>query len=222
MTPKAVLFDCDGVVMDSEPATFALLAEDLAAHGLRLSPQEMERRFLGGTIEGCGLIARNLGAAIPEDWTARFYEKLYARLAEGTPRMPGVLAILDALDAAGIPYAIGSNGTGRKMAVTIGQHPALARRLEGRLFSGIDLGMVKPKPDLYLHAARALGTAPADCAVIEDSATGARAARLAGMRCFGFAPQGDGAALTAEGAVVFRSMADLPALLGLGGAAPVA
>ena len=146
---------------------------------------------------------------------AGFYERLYARLAEGTPLVPGVLDLLDALDAAGIPYAVGSNGSDRKMQVTLGQHPGLLDRFRDRLFSGQTLGAPKPAPDLYLHAARALGQPPADCAVIEDSPTGVRAASAAGIRCFGYAPHGDGAALAAEGATVFQSMADLQHLLGL-------
>lgn len=215
MIPAAVLFDCDGVVIDSEPPTFDLLAEDLSQRGLTLSHAEMERLFLGGTIERVGKIARELGGDIPDDWVPYFYDRLYARLAEGAPLIPGVLGVFEALDAAGVPYAIGSNGTGRKMEITIGQHPDLARRLQGRLFSGVDLKMLKPAPDLYLHAARALGADPARCVVIEDSATGARAARAAGMRCMGYAPTGATAALLAEGAEPFARMADLPGLLGI-------
>ena len=122
--------------------------------------------------------------------------------------------MLDALDAAGIAYAIGSNGAMRKMEVTLGQHPQVLRRFAGRMFSGQDLGAPKPAPDLYLHAAEALRVAPGDCVVVEDSPTGARAARAAGMRCLGYAPQGN-PALAAEGAVLFGSMEDLPGLIGL-------
>jgi len=215
MTPRAVIFDCDGVLVDSEPAAFDLLAEDLAAHGLVLPRAEMERIFIGGTIAGVHVKARSLGATLTDGWVADFYERLYARLARGTPLVPGVLHLLDALDAAGIPYAVGSNGSDRKMQVTLGQHPGLLDRFGDRLFSGQTLGAPKPAPDLYLHAARALGQPPAACAVIEDSPTGARAAAAAGIPCFGFAPHGGGAALAAEGAILFRSMADLPRLLGL-------
>lgn len=215
MIPAAVLFDCDGVVVDSEPATFALIREDLAAHGLTLTAEEADHHFLGGTIRGVGDKARSLGARLPPLWHEDFYDRLYGRLAEGTPLIGGVVAVFDALDAAGVPYAIGSNGTGRKMAVTLGQHPDLVPRLRDRCFSGQDLGMLKPAPDLYLHAARALGVDPAACVVIEDSATGARAARGAGMRCLGYAPKGVAPALAAEGARLFSAMADLPALLGL-------
>lgn len=216
MILQAVLFDCDGVVVDSEPATFDLIAEDLASRGLHLTRAEMEHHFLGGTIERVGEKAAALGAAIPPDWATTFYETLYARLARHTPLVPGIVAVFDALDAAGLRYAIGSNGALRKMQITLGQHPAMLARLEGRLFSGQDLGMLKPLPDLYLHAARALDADPAACVVIEDSPTGARAARAAGMRCFGFAPHGAAAAgLAAEGAIPFGAMADLPGLLGL-------
>ena len=215
MRPRAILFDCDGVLVDSEPATLDLLADDLASHGLSLPRAEMERLFIGGTIAGVHIKARTLGAALPDGWVAEFYDRLYARLAEGTPLVPGVLDLLDALDAAGIPYAVGSNGWDRKMQVTLGQHPGLLERFRDRLFSGQTLGAPKPAPDLYLQAARALGQAPADCAVIEDSPTGARAAAAAGIPCFGFAPHDDGAALAAEGATLFRSMTDLPGLIGL-------
>lgn len=215
MTLRAIIFDCDGVLVDSEPAAFDLLAEDLDSHGLSLPRAEMERIFIGGTIAGVHVKARALGAALPDGWVTDFYERLYARLAQGTPLMPGVLDLLDALDAAGIPYAVGSNGSDRKMQVTLGQHPGLLDRFQDRLFSGQTLGAPKPAPDLYLHAARALGHPPADCAVIEDSPTGARAAAAAGIPCFGFAPHGDGAGLAAEGATLFRSMATLPRLLGL-------
>lgn len=211
----AVLFDCDGVLVDSEPATFALLGEDLARAGLPLSHLEMERLFIGGTIAGVAAEARSRGADLPEGWVADFYERLYARLAAGTRLVPGIERVLDQLDAAGLPYAVGSNGTLRKMQVTLGQHPALWSRLEGRVFSGQDLGCPKPAPGLYLHAAAALGADPKRCAVIEDSATGAKAAKAAGMACFGYASGGTGGALAAEGATVFSSMRDLPGLLGL-------
>lgn len=211
----AVLFDCDGVLVDSEPTAFALLGEDLAQAGLPMSHPEMERLFIGGTIVGVARRATELGADLPEGWVADFYERLYARLAAGTDLVPGIEDVMDRLDAAGIPYAVGSNGTSRKMQVTLGQHPAIWARLQGRLFSGQELGCPKPDPGLYLHAAAALGADPKRCAVIEDSATGAKAAKAAGMACFGYAAGGTGGALAAEGATVFSSMHDLPGLLGL-------
>ena len=215
MRPHAVLFDCDGVIVDSESTAFDLLAGDFARLGHEMSRSEMETRFIGGTIHGLWERARGLGVPLPEGWDDDFYESLYARLAEGTALIEGIEAVFDRLDAEGIPYAVGSNGSDHKMQVTLGQHPALLAKLHGRLFSGQTLGAPKPAPDLYLHAARALGVPPAHAAVIEDSPTGARAARAAGMTCFGYAPHGQASALRAEGAIPFTDMRDLPGLLGL-------
>jgi HAD superfamily hydrolase (TIGR01509 family) len=215
MIPKAVIFDCDGVVVDSEGPTFAMLGQDLALHGLPLSVPQMEQLFLGGTVAGAFTKAREMGASLPDDWVGDFYNRLYARLGEGTPLISGILTVLDALDAAGIPYAIGSNGSARKMEVTLGQHAGLTARFKGHIYSAYSVAAPKPAPDLYLHAARALGVQPADCVVVEDSAAGAQAARSAGMRCMGYAPHDTGEGLRAVGATVFTDMADLPALLGL-------
>ena len=211
----AVLFDCDGVLVDSEQVTFEMLAEDFSRHGLSMTVADIAREFFGGTMRDLWLRARAMGARLPDDWVETFYERLYARLAQGTALVPGVARLLDLLDSAGIPYAVGSNGSERKMQVTLGQHPQVLARLQGRLFSGQTLGKPKPAPDLYLHAAAALGHPPERFVVVEDSPTGARAARAAGMACLGFAAHDDGARLAAEGARVFHAMADLPALLGL-------
>ena len=212
--PKAVIFDCDGVVVDSEPIAFDLLADDLAARGFVMDRARMEAELLGGTMHGVYDRARSLGADLPPDWVDLFYDKLYARLAQGTPLVTGIVAVLDRLDAAGIPYAIGSNGSPRKMEVTLGQHPGLLERFTGRAFSGQVIGKPKPAPDLYLFAAERLNAAPADCVVVEDSATGAKAAQAAGMPCFGYAPHGS-PLLAAAGARLFTRMADLPGLLAL-------
>jgi len=214
MKPAAVIFDCDGVVVDSEPIAFDLLATDLASHGLTIPRAQMETELLGGTMRNVWEKARSMGADLPEGWVDAFYEKLYARLAQGTPLIPGIEAVLDALDAAGLPYAMGSNGSPRKMEITMGQHPGLLARFHGRAFSGQAMGRPKPAPDLYLHCAAIMGVEPELCAVVEDSATGARAALAAGMRCFGYAPHGS-TGLAGAGAVLFADMARLPGLLGL-------
>lgn len=210
----AVIFDCDGVLVDSEPPTMELITADLRAHGLDLDHAAVERLFLGGTIPGVFRAARQLGADLPDNWVQDIYGRIYARLRQHTPLIPGIADLLDRLDAEGIPYAVGSNGTTEKMMITLGQHPEIWRRLKGRVFSGQELNVPKPDPGLYRHVALFLEMDPADCAVIEDSPTGAKAARAAGIPCFGYAPHGH-SGLEAEGATVFRSMADLPALLGL-------
>jgi len=213
--PGAVLFDCDGVLVDSEPPARRIVWESLRDHGLEMDAEEMERRFTGGTMFDTLAQLRALGIELPDDWPSRIYSRLYAELAEGVPLIPGVETVLDRLDAAGIPYAVGSNGRPEKMRITLGQHPSVWARLEGRLFSGQELGHPKPDPKLYLIAAAHLGVAPDACVVIDDSVNGCTGGIDAGMRVLGFAPEGTGAALAGLGAEVFRHMDELPALLGL-------
>ena len=215
MTPEAVIFDCDGVIVDSEYPTFELLAQEFADHGLILTADQIAQDFIGGTMASVADLARAKGADLPPNWVPAFYEKLYAHLATGTPLVPGILGVLDRLDARAIPYAVGSNGSDRKMQVTLGQYPGLIARFHGRLFSGQTLGKPKPAPDLYWHAAAALGVDPSRCVVVEDSPTGARAARAAGMRCMGYAAAGHAEGLLEAGADIFYDMAELPGLLEL-------
>jgi len=220
MTPRAVLFDCDGVLVDSEPTTNALLAEELTAHGLPVTVDDCVALFIGGTIRDVGVRARAAGAALPPDWAEGFYLRMYGKLAEGCELIPGAEGATAALAAAGVGMAVGSNGPVRKMEITLGQHPRLLARLMPHVHSAQALGRPKPDPLVWLHAAQGLGVAPADCVVIEDSATGARAARAAGIRCLGLVTPGrdhggaDG--LRDAGAELFEDMADLPRLLGLG------
>jgi HAD superfamily hydrolase (TIGR01509 family) len=215
MPPKAILFDCDGVLVDSESTTFDLLTQEFADHGLHLTRAEMEQRFLGGTIGGLFTTARSLGATLPDTWVDDFYARLYVRLAQGTALIDGVIEVLEGLDTAGITYAVGSNGSDQKMQITLGQHPAIMARLKGHLYSGQALGCPKPDPGLWLHAARALGVDPADCVVIDDSPTGCTGAARAGMRCLGLAQHDDGAKLAATGAEVIHNLRDVLPKIGL-------
>jgi HAD superfamily hydrolase (TIGR01509 family) len=215
--PDAVLFDCDGVVVDSEGPTFALFLQDLARHGLPLTLQQFEADFLGGTVELVASRARAAGARLPEGWVVDFYGRMYAMLAAGVPLVEGVTAVLDRLDQAGIPCAMGSNGSLEKMEITLGQH-GIKRRFRA-ILSGQGMGAPKPAPDVYLAAARACGARPEACVVIEDSATGAQAGLAAGMRVLGFAAHGvetvTARKLTGLGVPLFQRMAELPGLLGL-------
>jgi HAD superfamily hydrolase (TIGR01509 family) len=215
--PAAVLFDCDGVVVDSEGPSFALFLEEFAAHGLPLTLQEFETHFVGGTVEMVAERARAAGARLPEGWVTHFYDRMYAMLVAGVPLVAGVVDVLDRLDAAAVPYAIGSNGSLEKMQITLGQHGLIDRFRA--VLSGQGIGRPKPAPDVYLMAAAACVAAPEDCLVIEDSANGARAALAAGMRCLGYAEHGPDTPtakqLAALGVPLFHRMADLPGLIGV-------
>ncbi|MCC5962143.1 MAG: HAD family phosphatase [Rhodobacteraceae bacterium] len=215
MRPDLVIFDCGGVVMDSETRSNPFIRDELAAHGLDLRLEQIMTMFIGGTIAGLAQRAREMGARLPDDWVEESYPRLCAMLAKDTPMIPGILEVLHALEEASVPYCIGSNGRHVKMKATLGQHPELTARFTTNVFAAQDVASPKPAPDLFLHAAREMGHTPAASVVIEDSPTGAKAARAAGMRCFAYAPEGHGARLAATGAQVFHDMRDLPRLLAL-------
>ena len=215
--PAAVLFDCDGVIIDSEGPTFDLLLTDLASHGLPLTLDQLETDFIGGTIETVAARAIAAGATLPEGWVAGFYARMYAMLAAGAPLIPGIMGVLDRLDAAGVPYAVGSNGTSEKMQISLGQH-GLVPRFRAVL-SAQAMGRPKPAPDVWLAAAAACHADLQSCVVIEDSPSGAQAALAAGIPCLGYAPLGpdtpQARQLAALGVPLFAAMTDLPARLHL-------
>jgi len=214
--PKLVIFDCDGVLVDTERPSNEVLVKNLAARGLHLTLEECMDLFVGGTMADVGRKARDLGADIPDDWTDEIYAQMYERLRAGIDPIPGIAEVLDQLDAAEIPFCVGSNGSPEKMGITLGQ-TGLLDRFERAMFSPHVIGMDKAKPNagLFLHAAAQMGVDPADAVVIEDSVNGARGAKSAGIRCFGYAVDSDADALRAEGATAFFAMDELPVLLGL-------
>lgn len=209
-----VVFDCDGVIVDSERMLNEVLRDDLALYGLDISVEEVMDRFIGGTMDGVAVKARAAGADLPDDWVESFYPKAYKRLGEEVELIPGIVGVLDALDAAGVPYAVGSNGRIEKMEITLGR-TGLLSRFEGRLLSGQDFPAPKPAPDVFLGAMALVGADPAKCAVIEDSATGARAGRASGAKVFGFYAETAREKLEPHADVLFDRMEDLPGLLGL-------
>ncbi len=212
--PKLLIFDCDGVVVDSEEIGNRLFLGDLQKYWLQLTMADCDRLFVGGTFASAMSIARNMGADLPDDWVDRFYDKLYQTLENGVRLVDGVSDVLNQVDAAGITHCIVSNGSERKMQITLGQN-GLWDRFEGKIFSAHRYKTAKPDPELLYIAARAFDVDPADCTVIDDSPSGCTAAARAGMRCIGFAERSDPKKLAATGAHVIRSMAELPALLGL-------
>jgi HAD superfamily hydrolase (TIGR01509 family) len=210
---RLVIFDCDGVLVDSEPVSNRLLAKDATILGWPIDTAEATRLFAGKNLSDIKiLIERVIGRALPDDWPAVMQARTVEALAVEAVAVPGALAALQAVQAMGLPFRIASNSSHPEMAAKFGRL-GIASLLEGRVHSFSDVARGKPAPDVYLAAARAEGVVPAECVVIEDTVTGIRAAVSAGMDCLAYAPHGDGHDLRAAGAVPFRDMSDLPNII---------
>ena len=201
--------------MDSEPITNGVLRDMLHELGWHLTPEDCVRLFVGKALKDeLVMIAQHTGQAVAGDWITRFQERRNAALRERLTAIPNIHAAVHDIHArlAGcIACASGADRFKVEMQLNLVD---LMRYFEGRIFSGYETPRSKPFPDVYLAAAAALGVDPKNCAVVEDSTTGVKAGVAAGAQVFGYAPQGDGAALLGAGAVqVFSDMAQLPALL---------
>ncbi len=212
--PELIIFDCDGVLVDSEPITNAFLLQELARYGLCLTMADCKNLFVGGTIKGAADVARKMGADLPDNWVENYYRCVHVLLGKGVPLIAGISDILDRIENRKIPHCVVSNGPVEKMKITLGQH-GLWDRLEGRIFSAHTHGTAKPDPELLWIAARHFAVAPANCIVVDDSVSGCTGAANAGMPCIGYAERSNPEKLAATGATVIRTMAELPPLLGL-------
>ncbi len=216
LRPELIVFDCDGVLVDSEPIANRVMAEAVTALGWPLTTEDCIVRFKGHHFDTIiAAVEDRLGRPVPADWLPNVRAATDAAFERGLEPVPGVVAALDAVAASGTATCVASQGPPEKMAVSLGV-TGLRARFEGRIFSAYQVERGKPHPDLFLFAAEVMGVAPRACVVIEDSPLGVTAAKAAGMDVLGFAPEGDGAELAAAGARLFRDMAELPGLLGLG------
>ena len=207
-----VIFDCDGVLVDSESIGTAVLARAAISEGAAIGEDEALRLFRGLKMAECVVeIERRLGRPIRDDFVADVRHAMAIIFERDLRAIAGVHAALAAIT---LPVCVASNGPMPKMRHTLGLTNLLGH-FEGRLFSAYDVGVWKPDPGLFLHAARTLGADPSRCVVVEDSLSGIRAANAAGMRVLGYAA-GDAHAMSelgAECAELFHSMDDLPTLL---------
>jgi HAD superfamily hydrolase (TIGR01509 family) len=206
-----VIFDCDGVLVDSERIAVRVNIALGAELGWPLTEAEVIERFIGRSSMSIGeQIAARLGQGVAATWADRFDLAHRQAVDAGLTAVDG---INDALDEITQPTCVASSGTHEKMRHTLGR-TGLYPRFDGRIFSATEVAHGKPAPDLFLHAAATMGVPPAACVVVEDSQYGVQAARAAGMRCFGYAG-GLTPAHRLEGpdTVVFDDMRKLPALL---------
>jgi len=216
---SAVLFDCDGVLVDSEPITNGVLRDMLEERGWTLSSDECMRIFVGKAVKDeAALIEANTGSPVTSEWLQSFWARRNERLTNELVEIPGAPAAIRALHATlGGKIACASGADRIKVEMQL-RKIGVFDAFEGRIFSGHEMPRSKPAPDVYLAAAAALDVDPARCAVVEDTVTGATAGVAAGATVFGYSPGGLGHsgadALRAAGAVqIFTDMAQLPAVL---------
>jgi HAD superfamily hydrolase (TIGR01509 family) len=209
---RLVIFDCDGVLVDSEPVSNRIIAAELTGQGWPISVAEANRRFLGMTLGDMRpLVEQRLGI-LPPDWQEALQARITAALAREAVAIDGALEALQAVTAMRLAWRIASNSSHAEMAAKFARI-GIGALVAGRVHSHDDVALGKPAPDLFLAAAAAEGVTEAECLVVEDSVPGVRAAVAAGMDCLGYAAHGDGAALLAAGAAPFSDMRLLPGLL---------
>ncbi|GLQ35605.1 hydrolase [Amylibacter marinus] len=212
MTPKLIIFDCDGVLVDSELISNTAISQNLHRHGLTLTPRACMAHFTGKTMAMIGEVARDMGADLPRGWVDEIYGQIYQALAQKVQPIPHIFDVINWVKGAGLPLCVASNGSLEQMRISLGRTQLLPH-FQQALYSAHSLGMPKPRPDLFLHAARQFNVDPSDCLVIEDSPSGALAAQRAGIPCFGFIRETPAERMRPLCQRLFTSMADLPNLI---------
>jgi HAD superfamily hydrolase (TIGR01509 family) len=214
-----VIFDCDGVLVDSEPIAFQADNDMVRSLGLDWTYEECIQKFLGRSTKSCvELIEVEMGRKVPEGWLEAWHEAMHDSLRRvPVPPVPGIFEALDALDAARVPYCVASSGEMEKMEITLGSS-GLMPRVAGRIYNAAMVARGKPAPDLFLHAAKSMGAKPADCIVVEDAVAGVIAGVAAGMRVMAYAAAAyvDREGMRRAGGELFEDMAALPRLIGVG------
>lgn len=215
-SPAAVLFDCDGVLIDTEVTSALVLSRKLAELGVDHAPDALRERIKGTSLPFVRAESERLtGGPLPGGWFEDFIEQRLVEYRRGVAQIAGAALAVRAVQAAGLPLAVVSQGARVKMAVTLPASGMDELLGDAPIFSGDDVERGKPHPDLYLLAARSLRVDPAACVVVEDSPTGATGAKAAGMRVLGFAEDSDPLLMEQAGAEVFYDMAEVPWRLGL-------
>jgi HAD superfamily hydrolase (TIGR01509 family) len=214
---RLVIFDCDGVLVDSETISNDVLARLLSEEGLPTTLTQARRDYQGLLL---GEVVRSAEAKLrrrlPADWLARYERERTEEFRRELAPVPGAAALVAGVLAAGVAVCVASQGKLEKTRLSL-ELTGLSRLFDERaLFSAESVPRGKPHPDLFLNAARTMGAEAAACVVVEDTPSGVTAAVAAGMRAVGYAADSDEAALRAAGAEIVHSLDEVPGLLGLG------
>ncbi|MET9901991.1 HAD family hydrolase [Streptomyces sp. NPDC006446] len=182
-----IIFDNDGVLVDSEPISNTLLAAYLTELGHPTSYEDSLRDYMGSAMHRIhDMVLERTGQRLPDDFDDVFHARVFAAFERELKPVPGAGQVLEKLAADGVPYCVASSGSHER--IRVGHRTTGLDRWfdDERIFSSQDVGRGKPAPDLFLHAAERMGVRPEKCAVVEDSPLGVRAADAAGMDVYGF------------------------------------
>jgi HAD superfamily hydrolase (TIGR01509 family) len=212
---QAVLFDCDGVLVDSEPITLKVMTEHLNRVGLKISYEETIARFLGKALpEEIPAIEAEIGHAVPQHFIEAFRADRNIALESQIVAVPGIHQLIASLQSHQLPFAVASGADRTKMGITLGKTGLLAH-FEHAMVGSDSVTHTKPAPDVYLKAAHILGVDPKACLVLDDTPTGVRAGVAAGATVVGYAAFTQASQLFQAGAhAVIHSLPELTRFLG--------
>ncbi len=206
MSPQLLIFDCDGVLVDSEKISTRVISEELTRFGLAMSPAESLQEFAGGALSNVrDYFLAKTQQVLPDDFEAIYRQRTKQAFASELEAVEGVEKVLKKFQQV---KCVGSNGPLHKIKSNL-QKTGLSAYFEQRLYSAYDIGFWKPLPHLYQHAAQVNGVAPQDCVVIEDSVAGVKAAVAAGIPVFAYTATNDAQKLAQAGATTFDHMHEL-------------
>ena len=211
-SPKCIIFDCDGTLVDSEEVTNEIIAEMAGELGVKMTGEEATATFGGKTLDSVLYKMRELsGKEIPDDWLPRLIKKVSESWKTELNPVNGVRELLENLN---ISICVASNGEPIHVNQSL-EMTGLRGFFDGNIFCASDVGVPKPAPDLFLYAAKKMGFKPEQCIVIEDSISGVMAANRAKIKVYGLVKMCSAEELENAGATPFTNMRNLPALLGI-------
>ena len=213
LAPKLVIFDCDGVLVDSEAIACSILARHVTEQGWSMTPEQSRQHFQGLSMSRCvELIEQRLGRALPSDFLTQFEQETFACFRKELQPVIGIESVLQYLQETSQNICVASSGSHEKMAVTLGK-TNLKRYFGEHVFSAAQVAHGKPAPDLFLFAAQQFSVAPSDCWVVEDSLPGVQAGLAAGMQVIGYCPSVGDPGLLASSVHCIAEMSELTQLI---------
>ena len=209
---KCIIFDCDGVLVDTEKIGNGVLLEMASEHGFEMKIEDAYRNFNGRKLKDCfRYIEETIDKELPETFETEFRQRSFSAFKTQVKPMEGIVSFIEKLT---IPYCVASSGPIEKIRLNL-EVAGLLNKFENKLFSSYQIGSWKPEPGIFLHAAKEMGFDVKDCIVVEDSVAGVRAGIDGGFKVYGFANGYNDNDLEKEGAILFRSYEELAAIVSL-------